>query len=270
MDFLNISRKIYFLLGLKLFRQEPGVFFGFSKSKLAKLHNKYLGETCVIIGNGPSLNNIDFDILSNFKSFGVNGIFYKSDEIPEWRPDFYVVEDTAVMKENIERIKEYDCSYKFFPSLYKTLHHKSRNVYWFNMNRGFYDESSEWFEFPRFSPDSSRRVYCGQSVTIINLQLAYYMGFKKVLLVGMDFNYEKVGNEIVKGHKLVSQSDDINHFHPDYFGKGKTWHDPKIHNVYKSYELAKLIYEQNGREIVNCTVGGKLELFRRSRLEDED
>jgi hypothetical protein len=262
-------KKVLVLLGLKLFREEPGRLFGSSKRKLKRLKNKFEGETCVIIGNGPSLNEVDFATLAKCKSFGVNGIFYKSDEIGGWRPDFYVVEDTAVMKENIARIREYDCEYKFFPSMYKTLHKGAKNVFWFNMNRGFYDEQSEWFEFSRFSPDCSRQVYCGQSVTIVNLQLAFYMGFTKVLLVGMDFNYEKVGDEIVKGHKLLSQSDDINHFHPDYFGKGKTWHDPKIHNVHKSYELAKLVYEQNGREIVNCTIGGKLELFRRSTLELE-
>jgi hypothetical protein len=174
------------------------------------------------------------------------------------------------MIDNKKRINEYDCEYKFFPSIYKKHIENRKNTLFFNLNRGFYDPRSEFYEFPRFSPDISKRAYAGQSVTIVNLQLAYYFGFSKVLLIGMDFNYEKVGSEIIKGHKLISQEDDINHFHPEYFGKGKTWHDPKIHNVYKSYELAKLIYEQNGREIVNCTVGGKLELFRRSRLEDED
>lgn len=264
-----ILKKLIQLVGFRLFAEEPGRAFGFSKRRLKQFYNKHEGETCVIIGNGPSLNKVDFRDLVTVKTFGVNGIFYKSDELKEWKPTFYVVEDTAVMNENISRIRQYNCEYKFFPSLYKPLHKSGRNVYWFNMNRGFYDKSSEWLEFPRFSPDASHRVYCGQSVTIINLQLAYYMGFSKVLLIGMDFNYEKVGDEIVQGHKLVSQSDDINHFHPDYFGKGKTWHDPKVHNVMKSYELAKLIYEQDEREIVNCTSGGKLELFRRSTLENE-
>lgn len=253
----------------RLFREEPGRLLGYSSRKLRSLENKFKGETAIIIGNGPSLNKIDFSLLQNKFTFGVNGIFYKSDELGDWKPTFYVVEDTAVMQENIMRIANYDCEYRFFPSLYKGMLKNDSTIHWFNMNRGFYDKSSEWYEFPRFSPDSSKRIFCGQSVTIINLQLAYYLGFTKVLLVGMDFNYEKVGDEIIKGHKLISQSDDINHFHPDYFGKGKTWHDPKVHNVLKSYELSKLIYEQDGREIVNCTVGGKLEVFRHSTIQEE-
>ena len=39
-------------------------------------------------------------------------------------------------------------------------------------------KKSDFFEFPRFSPNCSSRIYAGQSVTMINLQLAYYFGFK--------------------------------------------------------------------------------------------
>ena len=66
----------------------------------------------------------------------------------------------------------------------------------------------------------------------------------------------------------MSNEDDPNHFHPEYFGKGKTWHDPKLHNVLKSYQMAKLVFEQSGRKILNATVGGKLELFDRVNFED--
>lgn len=251
------------------FVEEPGKYFGFDQKKIKTLKNKWHGETCVIIGNGPSLNKIDFNFLKDKYTFGVNGIFYKTDEINDFKPFFYVVEDTAVMKENLERINAYSCNYKFFPNIYKNLVQKNDNTLYFNLNRGFYDSRSEYFEFPRFSPDCSKRIFAGQSVTMVNLQLAYYFGFKEVRLVGMDFNYELTGKEIIKGHKYLSQEDDPNHFHPEYFGKGKTWHDPKLHNVKKSYQLIKLIYELDGRKIYNSTIGGKLDLFERRKLEDD-
>ena len=59
-----------------------------------------------------------------------------------------------------------------------------------------------------------------------------------------------------------------NHFHPDYFGKGKTWHDPKLDNVEIAYKFYKLVYEHSGREVINCTVGGNLDVFKRGKLED--
>jgi len=244
------------------FIEQPGYIYGFNKKGIRDLHNTFAGNRCFIVGNGPSLNKIDLSKLNGEYSFGVNGIFYKTDEVG-YKPTFYVVEDNAVMKDNTKRIDDYDCEYKFFPSIYKPKIKQRKNTYFFNMNRSFYESRSWYFETPRFSKDCHNKIYVGQSVTIINLQLAYYLGFKEVYLIGMDFNYDIPSSAKVNEHVIVSTEDDPNHFHPDYFGKGKTWHDPKLYNVLKSYELAKLYYEQDGRKIFNATVGGKLELFER-------
>lgn len=249
------------------FVESPGRIYGFDKKKLRKLHNIYLNERCFIVGNGPSLNKIDLTKLKSEYSFAVNGIFYKTDEMG-YKPTFYVVEDGAVMEDNTERINKYECEYKFFPSIYKPKIKKRINTFFFNMNRSFYEPRSWYFESPQFSKDCHNKIYCGQSVTIINLQLAYYLGFKEVYLIGMDFSYNIPESAKVKGHKITSTEDDINHFHPDYFGKGKTWHDPKLHNVLKSYQIAKLIYEQDGRKIFNATTGGNLEVFERVEFDN--
>jgi len=132
------------------------------------------------------------------------------------------------------------------------------------MDVGFYIEKSKHFEKSRFSKDCSKVVYCGQSVTFINLQLAYYLGFSEIYLIGMDFSYTIPDSaKLIKGAVIESTEDDVNHFHPDYFGKGKKWHDPKLHNVLQSYKLHKKIFEEDGRKIINATVGGKLEEFER-------
>jgi len=67
----------------------------------------------------------------------------------------------------------------------------------------------------------------------------------------------------VEGNRILSQGDDPNHFHPDYFGMGKVWKDPKLERVLANYQLAKLMYEADGRRILNATPGGRLELFDR-------
>ncbi|MGO4832801.1 hypothetical protein AB4144_10985, partial [Rhizobiaceae sp. 2RAB30] len=119
-----------------------------------------------------------------------------------------------------------------------------------------------------FSVDAARRVFCGQSVTHINLQLAYYFGFSKVYLIGMDFSYLVPPSAVVRGDLILSTEDDPNHFHPAYFGAGKTWKDPKLHRVGLNYELARDVYAASGREIVNATRGGELEVFRRQSYDD--
>ena len=235
---------------------------------IEQFHNKHAGERCVIIGNGPSLNDLDLARLRTENTIGVNGIFYA--ESITFPLTYYVVEDTSVMNENLEAIKEYSAGHKFFPTIYRKLYGECDaqegvhgGVTFFTMNRGFYAKESPNFCVPRFSTDASQRLYCGQSVTIINLQLAYYMGFSEVYLIGMDFSYTIPDSAKVEGDLITSTEDDPNHFHKDYFGKGKTWKDPKLDRVLNNYQLAKVMFEADGRKIYNATAGGRLELFER-------
>lgn len=241
--------------------EEPSLV-GPDKDSIRSLKDKFKGKRCFIVGNGPSLNKMDLSFLKDEYSFAVNGIFYKTREMG-FKPTFYTVEDTHVMMDNVEAINEYDTEYKFFPTIYKKFLKNRKNTIFFNMNRGFYEESSDNYCIPRFSSDCSKRLYCGQSVTIINLQLAFYMGFEEVYLIGMDFSYVIPKEFEVDGNNITSTGDDPNHFHPDYFGKGKKWHDPKLENVLASYKMSKLVYERFNRKIYNATAGGNLDVFER-------
>lgn len=225
-------------------------------------YNRFKGKRCFIIGNGPSLNKHDLSLLKNEYTFAVNSFYYKTRETG-FAPTFFVVEDSSVIKENQEEIVNYETPFKFFPTIYQSLHPKRPGTYFFPLNRGFYDKFSPNYAIPRFSTDVSKVAYCGQSVTYVNLQLAYYMGFTEVYLIGMDFNYIIPASHARKGDVLTSDTDDPNHFHKDYFGKGKTWKDPKLDRVLMNYKMANLVYECAGRKILNATKGGHLEEFER-------
>lgn len=235
---------------------------------LRRLQDAHRGQTAVIIGNGPSLNETDLSLLEGVPTFGVNSIFLADDRLPE-PLTYYVVEDTAVFGENTADIKAYTAGTKLFPSNYLRYFEGEEipdNTLFFRMNQGFYGRKTGSKGHPRFSTDASQRLFCGQSVTIINLQLAYWMGFSRVVLIGMDFSYVIPDDAEVNGNLIVSRSADPNHFHPDYFGVGKTWKDPKLDRVRISYRLAREMYLSDGREIVNATVGGNLEEFERLDL----
>ena len=229
---------------------------------LSAFYNAYKGKRCFIIGNGPSLNDHDLSLLTGEFTFGVNSFYYKTRETG-FLPTFYVVEDSSVMKENIDEIRKFDAPFKFFPTNYDKMHPKQPNTFFFKMNRGFYERSSPNYVVPRFSTDATKELYCGQSVTYINLQLAYFMGFTEVYLIGMDFSYVIPSTHKRTGDVLLSDTDDENHFHKDYFGKGKTWKDPKLDRVALNYRMAKLVFEATGRRVYNATVGGSLEVFER-------
>jgi hypothetical protein len=42
------------------------------RSRLLQFKNKYENEDCFIIGNGPSLNQMDLTVLKNYYTFGLS------------------------------------------------------------------------------------------------------------------------------------------------------------------------------------------------------
>ena len=254
----------------RLLPLEEGAISSEEFDKLNSLRDLHRGETVVIIGNGPSLNNTDLSVVEGHITIGVNSIFLATDRLPG-PLTYYVVEDQAVFYENTEAIKSYGAETKIFPSNYRHAFSDEEideKTIFFRMNAGFYGRRTGTYCHPRFSTDVAQRIFCGQSVTIANLQLAYWMGARRVVLIGMDFSYSIPSDAERRGDVIVSQSDDPNHFDPAYFGAGKTWHDPKLDRVLINYRLADEVYRATGREIVNATVGGKLELFPRRPLKE--
>jgi hypothetical protein len=77
---------------------------------------------------------------------------------------------------------------------------------------------------------------------------------------GVDHNYVTSGKP---NATVVSQGDDPNHFHPGYFGKGFRWQLPDIEAWEMAYAMSRRAYEQDGREVVDATIGGKLQVFKK-------
>jgi hypothetical protein len=109
-----------------------------------------------------------------------------------------------------------------------------------------------------FSGDISGRMFEGSTVTYVALQIAYHMGFKEVILVGVDHNFSTKGPPNVT---VVSQGDDRDHFSLDYFGEGFRWHLPDLEASERAYRMARTAYEIDGRRVLDVTRGGKLTVF---------
>tara|TARA_B100000900_G_scaffold415990_1_gene448344 strand:- start:13005 stop:13814 length:810 start_codon:yes stop_codon:yes gene_type:complete len=238
----------------------------FRRSNFSDLRNKFKNNRIFIVGNGPSLNKHNLGLLKNEYSIAVNGIFYKTIS-DGFVPTFYVVEDSHVMRDNIDKINDYEVDYKFFPVDYRKYLKNKKNTRFFKLDKGYYNSTSPYYKIPRFSVDMNDKLYCGQSVTMINLQIAYFLGFKEIYLIGMDHSYSIPDDAEVSGEEILSNSDDPNHFHPDYFGKGKKWHDPHLDRVERTYKYIKIVYEASDKIIKNATIGGNLEVFDRVDYE---
>lgn len=234
------------------------LFITNNEKKILTFKNKHEGKRCFIIGNGPSLNNIDLTKLKDEITFGVNAI-YTNHEKMGFYPTYYVVEDIFVAEDRKNEINRLKGPQKFFGNYLSYCFNENDDVNWINV-RFKYDS---YKNFPNFSTNLLRQVWTGGTVSYLSLQIAYYMGFTEVYLVGFDHSYTIPKHDLVNGTEILSQGDDENHFNKEYFGKGKRWHDPMVDRMELSYEKAKKYYESDNRKIFNATFGGHLEVFER-------
>lgn len=228
------------------------------RAEIAEFRGVGRGRRCFIMGGGPSLKLIDPSLLRGEATFGVNAIYL----VQEWLgflPTYYVVEDKLVVEDRGAEIARMRGPTKFYEPKFNSLippDEKTKNI---NVVADYRPYSN----FPYFSRNAARGVWCGGTVTYICLQLAYFMEFDPVYLIGIDHNYVKPASVMTKGQVWTSTENDPNHFHPDYFGKGKRWHDPLVDRMELAYKRAKEEYARVGRSILNATIGGKLEVYPR-------
>lgn len=208
-----------------------------------ELQNKHQGETGLVIGNGPSLNEIPQDFLWEYPSFGTNKIYL----MDGFQPTYYVAVNPLVIEQAGNTVRDIDYDAKFITAFY-TEHLVTDALPLYSS------------VFPSFSRTPDQWIYEGFTVTYVCLQLAFYMGFDTVLLVGCDHKYEFEGFPNAVG---IAWGEDSNHFHPDYFSGGQKWHNPDLVNSEKAYRMAKNVFDNAGRRIVNLTPGTALEVFEK-------
>jgi hypothetical protein len=221
-------------------------------SRLADFKNRHRSERCVIVANGPSLLKTNLSLIRLETLFGLNKIFLGIKQF-KFYPRYYVAINPHVIAQSVTQIKAFNCI-KFVCA---------------RAAEGLIDEDAlthhlHTDEPPNtFSDDLVHGVNQGYTVTYVALQIAYFMGFSKVILIGLDHRYVFDG-EPNKPREMLTI--DPNHFHPDYFSKGQIWQNPDLVRSEASYRLAKERFEKDGRMIVDATVDGACTVFPKMSL----
>ena len=227
-------------------------YYGYSK-KLLKFKGIHKGEDCFIIGNGPSLNTMDLRPLKNYHTFGLNKIYLMFDKI-DLNLSYHVAVNPLVIEQGAKEFENLSCpsflSYRPSKNLIKNL----KNVYYIlTITEDAYT----------FSDNIIQTIYEGYTVTYVAMQIAYYMGFANVYLIGVDHNFTCTGTP---NDEQIMEGSDTNHFHPDYFS-GKAWNLPDLEASELSYMLARFFYTRNGKKIHDATRDGKLNVFPKISFE---
>ena len=225
-----------------------------NRQRLAGYADRHRGQRCFIFGNGPSLAKMDLTPLANEITFGLNRIYLHFEKMG-FETSYYCAANDLVIEQFAEDIAGL--------SMPKFLN-------W--SGRGVFDASDTSCLFVRqaltltdfFGTDLLDPVCSGGTVTYLAIQLAYYMGFGQVVLLGVDHSFSDKG--VPNKEETRSGDVDENHFHPDYFPKGSRWQLPDLLRSENAYRLARETFEADGREILNATTGGALEIFEKVEL----
>ena len=228
-----------------------------SAGRLGGYQDRYQGQRCFVIGNGPSLAETDLSLLDGEYSFGMNRIYLAFEE-RGFEATFLVSVNDLVVEQ---------CSQDFQDlALPKFFSWRSRNLLY---PAG---QPDQWTHFlntsytgPKFNTRILSRFWEGATVTNVCLQLAFCMGFSEVYLIGVDHSFSTQGKA---NQTVVSTGDDPNHFSPAYFGKGFRWQLPDLDTSEAAYQMALEAYQAAGRQVYDATVGGKLDIFPKVNYRD--
>jgi hypothetical protein len=246
--------------GLKRAGQWPAATFHpwrqASNRRLGALKDIHRGQRCFVIGNGPSLNRTDLSRLRHEYTFGTNRIYLLFSTLG-FTTSYYLSVNSLVIEQCAREILALPVP--------KFLSWRSRELVRPALPDGGRLPQEDPLMFlhttysgPKFARDARQRMWEGATVTYVALQLAYHLGFEQVILIGVDHNFETKGQP---NATVVSQGDDLNHFHAGYFGKGFRWQLPDLETSERAYRMAGQAFTQSGRQILDATIGGKLAVF---------
>lgn len=246
-----------------------GLCLNESEKKLYALRNKYKGQRCFLIGNGPSICEKDLLMLANEITFGCNKIH----KMTEFKPTFFGCIDREVTE--VAGKEMFEANHYYFTSRFclKALREQGIDEGQIILSR------YKWIrdDFPRDDEGRVVQLISGNimnytypitaSVIVYLYELAFWMGFSDIYLVGVDMTLE-VGK--------------VEHFDKGYFSEQEMSEvDKKLVEVLELYgyssvhEMSEQSFnaiqkhaQEHNINIVNCTRGGDLNIFERKTLEE--
>ena len=227
------------------------VFHKKQYEKLCDFKGIHRGKRLFIVATGPSLTLEDVNLLKDEYSFSMNSV-YKLFDKTDWRPSYYAIFDQRVFQllRNDLFKQKFNCA--FCPSM--NFDWKAPFVHKIPMcwDWRYLFQTYDTFVEHGFSNEISHKVYTGTNVVHVIFQIAAYMGFSEIYILGADCTmgtHSKVveykGGEEEKKQALI----------------------PNEH-IIDDYRLLKKEMDHLGIKVYNATRGGALEVFPRVDLEN--
>jgi hypothetical protein len=240
----------------------------------ASLYRICCGQRCFILCNGPSVKLQNLPALAGETIISVSSGYLHPD-FGRLRPRYHCVpqitygkltEDHVVrwFEEMHARLGDAELflSATERPLIESRRLFPGRKVHYLCLNGSF----DGW---PRSDvPDLSRVIPGVQSVPIMCLMVAMYLGFNRIYLLGTEHDHFKTGEYKYFYKPTVLKGMDTS---TDDSGKIVSTRFQEFHELaalWRQYRAVREIADANSIEIWNATAGGELDEFPRVRLED--
>jgi len=234
--------------------------------------DKYTGKRCFVIGNGPSLKNVDLSLLKGEVTIVMN-YFHENSILGTWQPTVYCAADpvSSYSDNELETMrgvpkKIFPKDGYFFPISVRNLFEKKDmypkdKTFYLAMCKNLKDLNITTNEI-----DLTQKTFGVQNTAILGIILAIYMGCKEIYLLGLDHNW--------LAYKKISLTP---HFYRNLECRDKTdmtntWKYKQnieaVLTMFREYEKIHEYAKKRNIEIINLTEGSFLDEFPQAKFED--
>jgi hypothetical protein len=227
------------------------------------LKDRGKGRRVFLVGNGPSIADMDLSLLRGEDTIAMNRIdMIYSKTI--WRPTYYIFcsdncRNTKWGKEWSKSVVTAASEPDTTPIIWKRykgdIERRGGNL----PSKTIYlnSVSENRIGTPQaFSADAEKRVDKSGTTMNVALQLAYYMGYDETYLIGCDSNWKTAKNTKAKG------GSDPNHFDPKYHAMiNNGAHEfQRMNNTHKR---ARKAFDAAGRKIFNAGINSAINAYEK-------
>ena len=239
--------------------------------------NIHKGERCFILCSGPSINELDLKKLKDEKCISCSR-HHQHPDYAIYAPQYHCVPQVTT-QHNINE----DLALQLFEEtdqyIGKATLFAHTDDYAFIQNKGLFSGRTVRFVHAHLDvdegdvciPDLAKPILSIGSVPIMALQIALYMGFSNIVLLGVEHDsfitsrYEY----FYKNNIMVGKDDSVN---ADATINRQTCSRAKefsaLSSLWKQYECLQSCALMQGVSIVNATPNTALDVFPRVRYDD--
>jgi len=265
-------------LGIRKFLKNFAFLRNLARSRLSQqerlilqrnrvLHNRHAGERCFILATGPSIKKQNLKLLQGENCIAVSNFFI--------HPDF------ALLKPRYYCIAPYHhpITEKAWHAWMKELDNKTgKSVMFFALRdrkrtggHGFFvDRQVHYFHAAEANDDKTIATHGIDltglilplySVTHVALQIALYMGFQQIYLLGCDHSRIFDLNQGIHFYKNEEENALVKYGKPEWNQRDIKLCCQEYFNQWLIYELIRHIANERSIQIYNATPGSLLDVF---------